>query len=172
MRLVALWLLVVACGPIHAAKNRGWLGAEQIVRGDSPLARMGYGIALVDDLTIIFGGDVLGSPANDVHVLSSTTRTWTELTGALEGSRPTARSKMGFAGAKDGRIYMFGGIGRTLAVYMFGGIKRDFARGSSWCHPIRDLINLLWARIRFCAGMAGTDPMDDLWELNIEDLEW
>ena len=53
-------------------------------------------------------------PANDVHVLSSATRTWTALTGALEGSRPAPRSKMGFASAKAGRIYMFGGIGRPL----------------------------------------------------------
>jgi len=51
-------------------------------------------------------------PANDVHALSSTTWTWTELTGALEGSRPAPRSKMGFASAKTGQIYMFGGIGR------------------------------------------------------------
>ena len=50
-------------------------------------------------------------PANDVHALSSTTRTWTELTGALEGSRPAPRSKMGFANAKAGKIYLFGGIG-------------------------------------------------------------
>jgi len=51
-------------------------------------------------------------PANDVHALSSTTWTWTELTGALEGSRPAPRSKMGFASAKTGRIFLFGGIGR------------------------------------------------------------
>jgi hypothetical protein len=55
-------VLLLALWPVaHAAKNRGWLDAEQLVRGDAPLARQAYGIAVVDDLTIIFGGDVLGS---------------------------------------------------------------------------------------------------------------
>ena len=47
-----------------------------------------------------------------MHVLSSSTRTWTELTGALEGQQPSARSNMGFAPGLEG-IYMFGGIGQA-----------------------------------------------------------
>lgn len=74
---------------------------------------------------------LLPGPAKDVHVLSSSTRTWTELTGALEGQQPSARSKMGFAPGAEGTIYMFGGI-----------------------------------------GQAGTAPMQDLWLLNLRDLEW
>jgi len=58
----AVRIVLLALGQIvHAAKNRGWLGPEQLVRGDAPLARQGYGIAAVEDLTIVFGGDVLGS---------------------------------------------------------------------------------------------------------------
>jgi len=58
----AFWILLLALlQTVHAAKNRGWLGPEQLVRGSAPLARQGYGIAAVEDLTIVFGGDVLGS---------------------------------------------------------------------------------------------------------------
>ena len=60
-RLCAAVLLLALWPVVHAAKTRGWLDAEQLVRGDAPLARKAYGIAVVDDLTIIFGGDVLGS---------------------------------------------------------------------------------------------------------------
>lgn len=54
-------LLLALLQTVLAAKNRGWLGQEQLVRGDAPLARQGYGIAAVEDLSIMFGGDVLGS---------------------------------------------------------------------------------------------------------------
>ena len=95
------------------AKNRGWLLDNQLARGTRPLTRSGYGLAVIADLNVLFGGNVQGSPANDVHVLNSKTRTWTELTGALEGSKPSARLHMGFAPGLDASIWMFGGIGRA-----------------------------------------------------------
>jgi hypothetical protein len=52
-----------------------------------------------------------------VHVLNSKTRTWTELTGALQGAGdaevPAPRSDMGFATGLEAGIWMFGGIGKA-----------------------------------------------------------
>jgi hypothetical protein len=65
---------------------------------------------------------VVAGPANDVHVLNSKTRTWTDLTGVLNARSaqpPPARRNMGFATGPGG-IWMFGGIekkGQTLSCY-------------------------------------------------------
>ncbi len=56
-----------------------------------------------------------------MHVLNSKTRTWTELTGALQGAGdaeerlevPSPRSDMGFATGLEAGIWMFGGIGKA-----------------------------------------------------------
>ncbi len=49
-----------------------------------------------------------------MHVLNSKTRTWTDLTGALQGASPKVpsnRMNMGFATGLGEEIWMFGGIG-------------------------------------------------------------
>ena len=38
----------------------------QLVRGSKPLKRSGYGLAVVSDLSVIFGGDVQGSKSTGV----------------------------------------------------------------------------------------------------------
>jgi acetyl-CoA carboxylase/biotin carboxylase 1 len=60
--VVALSLLLLChLNVADAAKNRGWLLDTQLVRGTRPLTRSGYGIAVIADLYVIFGGDVQGS---------------------------------------------------------------------------------------------------------------
>jgi hypothetical protein len=61
---------------------------------------------------------VVAGPENDVHVLNSKTRTWTELTGALQGAKPSPRINMGFATGLDASIWMFGGIGKAGQAYV------------------------------------------------------
>ena len=75
----------------RAAKNRGWLEDSQVnhlmhrrversmqplnscvprfgqlVRGSKPVKRSGYGLAVVSDLSVIFGGDMQGSKCTGV----------------------------------------------------------------------------------------------------------
>jgi hypothetical protein len=49
-----------------------------------------------------------GNFLNDLHVYDPVGGAWTDLSGAVSGSRPTVRMLHGFTSA-GGRLYIFGG---------------------------------------------------------------
>ena len=158
---------------VDAAKNRGWLMESQLVRGSRPRPRTGYGIAIIPDLCVIFGGNAQGSPSNDVHVLNSKTRTWSELTGALGGPRPSIRHSMGFSIGINFNIYMFGGVG------MAGTFPKQVIACLSSFVPLSCYVTYLAPGpqnhqndLVSCLKLIRSHHQQDLWKLDLTNLQW
>ena len=52
---------------------------------------------------------LLVGPLADLHVYDPATKIWTDLSGSVSGTQPSARFQHGFVAA-GGRIYVFGGM--------------------------------------------------------------
>ena len=57
-------------------------------------------------------GEGLAGELDDLHVFDPASMTWGDLSGAISGMPPAARSDMGMTAYADGKLYVFGGLAR------------------------------------------------------------
>ena len=90
-----------------------WANLSAVAEGAAPAVRYEHGFASAGGELYVHGGeDGDGNPLSDFHSFDPAARVWTDLSGAVQGTPPTASYSHGFASA-GGRLYVHGGVGEN-----------------------------------------------------------
>eukprot|EP00292_Cryptomonas_paramecium_P021799 CAMPEP_0113666566 /NCGR_PEP_ID=MMETSP0038_2-20120614/2949_1 /TAXON_ID=2898 /ORGANISM="Cryptomonas paramecium" /LENGTH=168 /DNA_ID=CAMNT_0000582079 /DNA_START=135 /DNA_END=638 /DNA_ORIENTATION=+ /assembly_acc=CAM_ASM_000170 len=137
------WLLFTCLLSISlAAKQRSWLGPNNMISGTSPSARAMASFARANDELYLFGG-FDAADRNDMYKFDASTLTWTTLTNVVGGRIPDARDSYGIGGYK-GKLFLFGG-------YFGPGGNNDL-----W---VLDIASLTWNDITFTVRGRPPPPL-------------
>ena len=79
---------------------RGCIRAEEFTQGGGGLT-----VGLCDFLS--------AGLLNDLHVFDPAIMSWSDLSGSISGTPPEARYRMGMTSSADGKLYVFGGYGKS-----------------------------------------------------------
>eukprot|EP00961_Rhodomonas_salina_P135821 1827353-Rhodomonas_salina.1 len=98
-----------------------WQELTHNTTGDAPIPRTDMAFAAVQDKLFVFGGNInIWQPQlylGDFHMLDLSAMTWHNLEDRVTGAAPSPRAITKFTKADDGKLYLFGGRGRSGDVY-------------------------------------------------------